>query len=757
MKFKFSKVQRLLFSTSAQPSLLSYAELNANCYCSGEAAIINLCKQKNFEDAISVFYSLESKTLGRSTYANLFVACAQLKSIHHGRLVHRHLFSSNVIPDVILHNHILIMYGKCGAMDDASQLFDTMRERNVVSWTSMISGYSQSNRETEAVELYRGMLQKGLVPDDFSLGSLIRSSSGLFDGELGMQVHSHVIKLGYGSDVTVLNALVTMYSKTERISDAFVVFQRNTEKDLISWGSMIAGFAQQGHEFEALHLFGEMIGAGVHRPNEFHFGSAFSACGNLNLLKYGEQIHSLCTKFGLEKNSFAGCSLSGMYSRCGNLNCARKSFYLLEEPDLVSWNSVIGAFSSGGFADEAIHLFSEMRLSGLEPDDITIQCLLSACTIPQSLFQGQLIHAYLFKMSFCRSTAAFNALLNMYAKCSDLNTAMNLFEEMNKTRNSVSWNTILTACLQHQQPREIFRLSALMRSSNFEFDNITLNSILSAAADLACLDMGNQAHCVALRTGFVDSLMVRNGLINMYAKCGNLSLAGKLFELTGSHCDVFSWSSLIVGYAQFGHGRESLELFKRMQNSGIQPNHVTFVGVLTACSHIGLVDEGLYYYDMMSTIYAIRPTREHCSCMVDLLARAGRLSEAESFINEMPIEPDVIMWKTLLAACKVQNNVDIGRRAAESVLCIDPYNSAAYVLLCGIYATSGRWDDLAELRRLMKSYGVKKSAGKSWIEVRGEMSGFIVEDRRHRRAEDIYGMLEVLDFDMRLYNKNMLD
>lgn len=641
------------------------------------------------------------------------------------------------------------MYGKCAAMDDARQLFDSMPERNVVSWTAMISGYSRNNREAEAVELYSGMLRTGLFPDQFSLGSVIRSSSGLFDGELGRQVHCHVVKLGYELDLTVLNALVTMYSKTDRINDALMVFQKITEKDEVSWGSMIAGFAQQGRELEALHLFKEMISTGVHWPNEFHFGSAFSACGNLSLLGYGEQIHSLCTKLGLEKDPFAGCSLSGLYARCGKLICTRKSFYQVEVPDLVSWNSVISAFACENFVNEAVQFFSEMRLSGLEPDDITIRCLLCACRIPQSLFQGQLIHAYLFKMSFDRNIAVCNALLNMYAKCSELNTAMNLFKEMNNTRNTVSWNTILTACLQHQQPLEVFRLSGLMRSSEFEFDQITFNSLLSASADLAYLDMGNQVHCQALKSGFEDSLVVSNGLINMYAKCGSLDQAGKLFVLMGSDCDVFSWSSLIVGYAQFGYGRESLELFKRMQFCGIKPNHVTFVGVLTACSHIGLVDEGLYYYDSMSTIYAICPTREHCSCIVDLLARAGRLSEAENFINKMPIEADVIMWKTLLAACRAQNNVDIGKRAAESVLCIDPYSSAAYVLLSSIYASSGCWDGLAKLRRSMKSHGVKKSPGKSWIEVKGETSDFIIEDRRHRRTEDIYGILEVLDFDMR--------
>lgn len=178
-------------------------------------------------------------------------------------------------------------------MDDARRLFDIMPGKDVVSWTSMISGYSQSNRETEVVALYLGMLYTGLLPDQFSLGSMIRACSSLIYVELGMQLHCHVIKLGYNSDLTVLNTLVTMYSKIDRISDAFVVFQRITEKDFISWGSMIAGFAQQGYDLEALYLFREMFSTGDYRPNEFHFGSSLSACGNMHLLRYGEQMHSL--------------------------------------------------------------------------------------------------------------------------------------------------------------------------------------------------------------------------------------------------------------------------------------------------------------------------------------------------------------------------------------------------------------------------------------------------------------------------------
>nr|CAD1837142.1 unnamed protein product [Ananas comosus var. bracteatus] len=518
------------------------------------------------------------------------------------------------------------MYGKCGFMEEARKLFEEMPEINIVSWTSMISGFSQNCRENEAVDLYVRMLRSGLAPDQFALGSVVRTCAGLLNFLLGRQLHGHAVKSGYGSDRIVQNALVTMYSRADSIDDASLIFQRILDKDLISWGSMIAGFAQQGCELNSLYLFKEMINSGGCSPNEFHFGSAFSACGNINQLEFGQQLHGLCFKLRLDTEAFAGCSLSDMYARCRNLYSAKKAFYQIDMPDLVSWNSIIGAYSNAGLVDEAIVLFLEMRWLGLKPDDITVRCLLCACSDYSSLYQGQLVHSYLLKVGLDADVSVCNALLSMY------------------TRHNG-----------------------------------------------------------------------RNGLIDAYAKCGSLDDARKLFEMMAI--------TVILG---------------------INPNHVTLVGVLTACSRVGFVNEGLYYYNIMEHEYGIVPTKEHSSCVIDLLARAGRLDEAAKFIDQMPFEPDIVMWKTLLAACRVRNNVEIGKRAAEAILKIDPSDSAAYVLLCSIYASSGHWDEFAMLKKLMKSSGVRKFPGKSWIKVNGELRVFIVEDRSQPESENVYTMLELL-------------
>ncbi|KAL2497097.1 Pentatricopeptide repeat-containing protein [Abeliophyllum distichum] len=537
------------------------------------------------------------------------------------------------------------MYGKCGSIKDARKVFDDMPERNVVSWTSLIAGYSQNGLELEeAIKLYIQMLRAGPMPDQFTFGSVIRACSSMNEVELGRQLHAHVIKMEFGSNLIAQNALIAMHTKFSRINEAHIVFSSIELKDLISWSSMIAGFSQLGYELEALSCFKEMLCHDTYQPNEFIFGSVFSACGCLGQPEYGRQIHGVSIKFGLGGDVFSGCSLTDMYGKC--------------------------AFAYGGDANEAMLNFSRMRYLESRPDYITVRSLLSAFTDPITLCQGKLVHSYIIKTGLDLDVPVCNTILSMYANCSAWKDAYKMFNNIQSKADLVSWNAILTTCVHH-------------------------------------------------------------------------NMAGE------ENPDVFCWSSLIVGYAQFGYGEEALNLFMKMRNSGAKPNQVTLVGVLTACSHVGLVEEGWQLFNNMEEEHGVVPTREHYSCVVDLLARSGRINDAEAFIDQMPFEPDIVMWKTLLAACKTRNNIQVGKRAAENILQIDPSNSAAHVLLSNIYASTGSWKDVATLRSLMRQNGVKKVPGQSWIEVKDNIHVFSAEDGLHPERGRIYTILEELWLQMR--------
>lgn len=705
--------------------------------------INSLCRNSFYREALEAFDFAQKNSsfkIRLRTYISLICACSSSRSLAQGRKIHDHILNSNCKYDTILNNHILSMYGKCGSLRDAREVFDFMPERNLVSYTSVITGYSQNGQEAEAIRLYLKMLQADLVPDQFAFGSIIKACACAGDVVLGKQLHAQVIKLESSSHLIAQNALIAMYVRFNQMSDASKVFYGIPAKDLISWSSIIAGFSQLGFEFEALSHLKEMLSFGVFHPNEYIFGSSLKACSSLLRPDYGSQIHGLCIKLELTGNAIAGCSLCDMYARCGFLDSARRVFNQIERPDTASWNVIIAGLANNGYADEAVSIFSQMRNSGFIPDAISLRSLLCAQTKPMALCQGMQIHSFIIKCGFLADLSVCNSLLTMYTFCSDLYCCFNLFEDFRNKADSVSWNAILTACLQHEQPVEMLRLFKLMLVSECEPDHITMGNLLRGCVEISSLKLGSQVHCYSWKTGLVLEQFIKNGLIDMYAKCGSLGQARRIFD-SMDNGDVVSWSTLIVGYAQSGFGEEALILFREMKSSGIEPNRVTFVGVLTACSHVGLVEEGLKLYAIMQTEHGISPTKEHCSCVVDLLARAGHLNEAKRFIDEMKLEPDVVVWKTLLSACKTQGNVDLAQKAAENILKIDPFNSTAHVLLCSMHASSGNWEDAALLRSSMKKHDVKKIPGQSWIDVEDKIHIFFAEDVLHPERDDIYTVL----------------
>ncbi|CAN6486896.1 unnamed protein product [Victoria cruziana] len=704
----------------------------------GNDDISRLCKQGKYHEAFEAFESINKTNFKVSpgTYARLIQASSNLKSLEHGKRIHDHLVRYGDPPDTILWNHILNLYGKCGSLGDARRVFDEMPVRNFVSWTSIIAGYSQHGDGKEAVRLYRCMLQESLAPDKFVLANVARACSILQDVELGRQIHGHVMKTEDGLDPLVPNALVAMYAKCNVVEDAEIVFNRIGDKNMVSWSSMIAGLSQNSLASEALWVFKEMLTAGEN-VNESILGSVFKACSSSILLEQGKQMHGLSMKCGFSCGAFVGCSLIDMYAKCGDLASARQAFYIIQDPDVASWNAIVGGLACGQHVDGVLHLFSLMQNSGTEPDSVTIICLLNACR-SSSLIVGQSLHSYITKSGFDRNVAVCNALLTMYGTY-NLSDALSVFRAMHK-QDPISWNAIMAACIQHDEVDDVFRLIRLMHNSDIKPDSVTLISCLSSASKLASLELGIQVHGYAIKLGFDLELSVANGLIDMYAKCGAVEYAENLFIWT-SNPDVASWSSLIVGYAQFGSAEKALSLFDEMVSLGVRPNGITFVGVLSACSRVGLVDEGYNHYRTMTMKYGIVPTRSHCSCMVDLLGRAGHLSEACDFINQMIYEPDVVVWKSLLSACRKHGELFLGKKAAEKVLQLDPTNSSAFVLLSNIYAASSHWDDVAKLRQMMRRRGVKKNPGKSWIKANGTLHVFVSEDRTHMQMEDIYAIL----------------
>ncbi|KAJ7569148.1 hypothetical protein O6H91_01G063500 [Diphasiastrum complanatum] len=633
------------------------------------------------------------------------------------------------------------MYSKCGSVLDAHKVFSNMPQRNVYSWTAIISAYADSGQGEEAINLFQQMQRTGLAPDKVVFVVVLKACASLAALEQGKQLHSDIIKRGFQSDVIVGSTLVDMYAKCGCTDDARELFNNMSERDVVSWNAMIAGYAQNGLGKEALALYEQMKQEGV-QPDKITFVVLLKACASLAALEQGKQLHSDIIERGFQSDVIVGNTLVDMYAKCGCTEDARELFNNMSERDVVSWNAMIVGYAQNGLGKEALALYEQMKQEGVQPNKVTFTCVLSACASLAALAQGKQLHYDIIKRGFQSDVIVSSTLVDMYAKCGCTDDARELFNNMSE-RNVVSWSAMIAGYAQNGLGKEALALYEQMKQEGVQPDIVTFTCVLSACASLAALEQGKQLHSDIIKRGFQSDVIVGSTLIDMYAKCGCIEDARELFNYM-SERNVVSWSAMIAGYAQNGLGKEALALYEQMKQEGVQPDNVTFTCVLSACAHSRLVDEGRYVFDSMCKDHDVTPTKEHYACMVDLLVRAGCWADAELFINKMPIQPDSVVWMTLLGAARNHGHVEIGRRAFDLVVKLEPKNAAPYVLLSNIYATAGRKDELAKIRNEMKDVGVKKIPGCSWIEVDNQVHTFVVGDATQPQSKEILADLDRL-------------
>ncbi|CAI0378507.1 unnamed protein product [Linum tenue] len=392
-----------------------------------------------------------------------------------------------------------------------------------------------------------------------------------------------------------------------------------------------------------------------------------------------------------------------------------------------------------------------MRTSGVLPDAFTCSFLLKACVSLLDIANGKILHGVVEKLGFGSNLFLQNMILNLYGLCGEMADAMLLFDKMPQ-RDVVTWNTVITQMLKRGDIEGASRLfSRLEEESGLRPNQVTVVSVLAACADLCALDLGKRVHEYSNRSGFKNNVLVCNTLIDMYAKCGSLEEASRVFDEMEGKRTVFSWSAMIVGLAAHGRAQEALSLFSSMLQDGTEPNGVTFVGLLHACAHMGLVDEGRAFFTSMTRDYGITPGIEHYGCMVDLLSRAGLVKEAYEFIMEMPIKPNGIIWGALLGGCRLHKDIKLAEQAIQHLSVLDPLNDGYYIVLSNIYAEAGRWEDVTRVRKLMKARGVKKTSGWSKITLDdGIVHEFVAGDESHPQAEGIFRKWDELVVEMML-------
>ncbi|KAK4584196.1 hypothetical protein RGQ29_022084 [Quercus rubra] len=631
---------------------------------------------------------------------------------------------------------------KAGDLNAARRMFDKMPHRDEISWTNMISGYVNASDSCEALVLFSNMwVQPGVRMDHFVLSLALKACAlnmNLYYGEL---LHGYSVKSSFVNSVFVGSALVDMYTKVGKIQLGCRVFDEMPVRNVVSWTAVITGLVQAGYAKEGLVYFSEMQRSKV-EYDSYSFAIALKACADFGALNYGREIHAKTMKKGFNESSFVANTLATLYNKCGKLVYGMRLFEKMRTQDVVSWTTIITTLVQMGQEEHAIEAFIKMKESDVSPNEYTFAAIISGVANLAITECGEQLHAHVLRIGLVDSLSVANSIITMYSKCGQLTSASMVFHGMTR-RDIVSWSTIIAAYSQGGYGEEAFEYLSWMRREGPKPNEFAFASVLSVCGSLAILEQGKQLHAHVLSIGLEHTAMIQSALINLYSKCGSIKDASKIFNVAENE-DIVSWTAMINGYAEHGCSQKAIDLFVKIHTGGLKPDSVTFIGVLTACSHAGLVDLGFHYFNLMINEYRINPSKEHYGCMIDLLCRAGRLNDAERMIKSMPFQRDDVVWSTLLRACRLNGDVDRGIRAAEEILKLDPNCAGTHITLANIYASKGRLSESANVRKIMKSKGVIKEPGWSWIKVKNLLSAFVAGDRSHPQGEDIYCMLDLL-------------
>lgn len=637
---------------------------------------------------------LEGLIPDKVTLISTLCTCANEATLTEGRQIHASFVGSKFETDINVCNAVVSMYSKGGSLRDAKTLFNKMTKSDVISWNAMIACYVQNRHFKQALLVFEQMRQQKLKPTKVTFVTILSgcaSQEALLEGR---RLHACIVDSGFDSNLTVGNALVTMYGKCASLKDARKVFDEMPERDVVSWTSILAAYVVNGQCMAAFQLFTEMQSEVV--LDKAALVSIVSACTSQSSQIYEEDA------------AWVDRHAKVCY-KSGSLDVAQRIFDRTPTRDVVLWNAMIVAYARTGYGRAALGLFGQMQRENVMPDKHICASILSACASLGALTEGKHMHAWIVGNGFEMDIIVENALVNLHGKCGSMEDAQKLFDNMPQ-HDAVTWTAIIGAYAMLGKSQTALQLYQQMLLEGVMPDRVTLVSIFSACSSHAALVQGKQMHSCTMTNAMDTDLVTGNALINMYAKCGSLQIARKVFDRMLKR-DVSSWNVMITGYAQNGLGEDALHLFWQMQQEIVSPNSVTLVSVLSACSHGGLSYEVWNHFASMHPDYGIKPVVEHYNIMIDLLGRVGRLNLAEGLVRNMPCQPTVVSWMTFLGACKYQLDLERATYAANIIFELDPQNLAPYVILANIYAASGQVDDATLITNMRKVQCLKGQPG----------------------------------------------
>ncbi|XP_039030788.1 pentatricopeptide repeat-containing protein At2g03380, mitochondrial-like [Hibiscus syriacus] len=644
--------------------------------------------------------------------SNLYEA----KRLHATLIVNGFFNSSDAIK--VPGSQLVNVYVRFGCLEDALFLFDKLPQRSNLAWNAILRGFLDAGGFSRAIEFYHLMVSQGLVPDNFTYPLVFKACIELNDIEEGKKLRDFIVwnesQYNMKRNVYVECAMIDMFAKCGSLSEARQVFEGIGEKDLACWSALICGNVQSGEWLEALSLFKRMLLEGL-RPDSVIMVAVLPSCGRLEDMEMGMTHHGCAIKCGFESDLYVSNALMDMYCKCSATRFAYSLFCNMDNKDVVSWSTLIAGYSQNCQYNESLQLYIMMKDTQIRTNAVIASSVLPVLSRLKLSKLGKEMHGYILKQGFDSDIVVGASLVEFYSSCNSMIKAEHVFRMMSES-DIMLWNSIIVGYSLNGGVENVFHIFRRIWDFHLRPNSITLISILPICTKIGTLRYGKEIHAYATRSDIGSAVSVGNALIDMYCKCGSLELAVRVFNQMKER-NIVTYNTIISAHGIYGLGEHIFQFFEKMKEARIRPNKVTFITLLTACSHSGLVDRGWSLYHSMVYDYNIPPDMEHYSCIVDLLGRAGHLDDAYYLIKRMPVEPDMNVLGSLLGACRVHNKVDLAECIMKHILEKNQKDSGHYVLLSNVYASTGRWKDAMKVRTMIKEKHLPKRPGSSWIEI----------------------------------------
>ncbi|KAH7447447.1 hypothetical protein KP509_01G107500 [Ceratopteris richardii] len=583
-------------------------------------------------------------------FSSVLKACTSLGFLYQGQIVHDQMLRHGVKIDLASGNALLDMYTKLWGMPAAQKVFTGLSDKDVVSWTTMISGFVQHGLPITALNWYVNMQVMGFLPNRITFLCTIKACGAATLLQGGQIIHDHIVRNSFDATITMKNMLIDFYSKCNSLKEAQALFDALQMQDAVSWGALMSGYAQHGNEHLVFESFGKILNKGV-QPNEYIFVCVLKVASKLAAWRQGQEIHALLLKEKLESDTEIGNALIDMYSKCGCLDEAYTVLIQLKSKDEISWGAIISGYTQQGGGARAIELFGRSQVEGFTPNTFILSCVLKACGISKDIIAGSLVHLMVISNSLEVDIAVGNALIDMYAKCGSILEAREVFDKL-PFQDMIAWGAMIAGYVQNGFAALAIGLVEEMQQKGRPVNEIIISSIVKGCGNMKAASEGRHFHDLIMRAGYDSNLVILNTLIAMYVQCQYLLEAQRMFDLLPTRDDV-SWGTIVIGYAENSLHLQALSLFGRMIKEGFKANRVVILGCLKACVNTGALKKARLLHNYMVQ-FAHDSDEVLSSTLIDTYAKCGSLQDSCTVFDGMNVQ-DGITWGIISAACAHHN------------------------------------------------------------------------------------------------------